>query len=303
MDANLYDIRGKMKTFKFKKFVLATDFSQFSNHALLFAQRLANIYSAELYILHVITTFNQKYRKALTKSDLKEFKRSATDEIKNVIKNLDLDSERTFAKVVLAVSAEEGILNFIKSNKIDLLVMGTYGRGWSGPYYIGSVTERVTRHATCPVLTVSSRSNEDIGNILVPIDFSENSKNALSIAKNIANKYDARISLLHIIEASHYPSFYGIKDFNFKKMSERIKQKSPNLLNKMLKDLPGSDVEADTYVFVGQPAHQIVKFIHDYEPDLAVISSHGLSSIEYFLLGSVAEKVIKRATCPVLSIR
>lgn len=184
-----------------------------------------------------------------------------------------------------------------------MVVIGTYGNGWSGPFFLGSVAERITRHAECPVFTVSKRSNEEIDNILVPIDFSDHSKIALKLAKELAYKYEARLSLLHVIEPNINPSFYDIHDFDYAKITSRMKDKSPNILKKLLNDTPGPNVEADTHVVVGQAAFQILKYIHDYDPDLIIISSHGISDIDYFLLGSVADKVVKRATCPVLSLK
>jgi nucleotide-binding universal stress UspA family protein len=287
----------------FNKILFATDFSNFANHAFPFAVQISQMFGAKLYLLHVITSKENENTKEMDNEAAEEITVSIHKEFKDLIKKSNLTENQYTLRTLVAPSAEQGILEYIKDNEIDMAVIGTYGRGWSGPFFLGMVAERITRHAPCPVLTVSKRSNVEIDNILVPIDFSEYSKHALKLAKELAHKYEARLSLLHVIEPSNYPSFYDIREFNFKKLVERTKEKSPNILKKLLDEIPGPKVEADTHVVVGQAAYQVVKFIDDYDPDLVIISSHGLSDIDYFLLGSVADKVIKRSKSPVLSLK
>jgi len=288
---------------KFDNILFTTDFSRFANHALPFAFQLAKIYNSELTMLHVIVSKKDRKNKGSDKKQVTQLKDKALTDLEKLTKNSPIDRGRIKLRTVVGSSIEEEILKFINKNRINLTVLGTYGIGWSGPFFLGSVAERITRHAPCAVLTISEKTNEEIDNILVPIDFSEYSKKALGLAKEIAAQFDARLSLLHVIEPGNYPSFYDIRDINFKKMVERTKNKSPDMLKKLLRDTPGPQVEADTHVVVGQAAYQVVKFINDYEPDLVVISSHGLSDIDYFLMGSVADKVIKRSKYPVLSLK
>jgi nucleotide-binding universal stress UspA family protein len=139
--------------------------------------------------------------------------------------------------------------------------------------------------------------------ILFATDFSMFANNAFPFAVQLSQMFNSELFILHVIVPNTYPSFYDIHNLNFMKMIKRIKSESPNVLRKLLYETPGPKVEADTYVIVGQPAYQILKFINDDEADLMIISSHGLSDIDYFLLGNTAEKVIKRATCPVLSLK
>jgi nucleotide-binding universal stress UspA family protein len=288
---------------KFNKILFATDFSRFAEDAFPFAVRLTRMFGAKLHLLHVISSKEEDINKAMDKKVVEEITESVYKEFKSLTNNSDLKKDQFIARTLVSPSAAQGILDYISKNNIDLIVIGTYGRGWSGPFFLGTVAERITRHAPCPVLTVSKKSNEEVYNILVPIDFSEYSKRALMMAKELAHRYKARLSLLHVIETSNYPSFYDIHGFEVKKLVKRTKDRSPNILKKFIDDLPGPKVEADTYVVVGQAAFQVIKFINDYKPDLVVISSHGLSDIDYFSLGSVADKVIKRAACPVLALK
>jgi nucleotide-binding universal stress UspA family protein len=288
---------------KFDKILFTTDFSRFANHALPYAVQLAKIFDSELTMLHVIVSKKDRKNKGPDKKQVNKLKDEALINLEKLTKNLPLDKGQIKLRTVFGPSVEEEILKFINKNRINLIVLGTYGLGWSGPFFLGSVVERITRHAPCAVLTISEKTNEEVDNILVPIDFSEYSKKALVMAKELASEFDARLTLLHVIEPGNYPSFYDIRDTNFKKMVDRTKNKSPDMLKKLLRDSPGPKVEADTHVVVGQAAYQVVKFINDYEPDLVVISSHGLSDIDYFLMGSVADKVIKRSKCPVLALK
>ncbi len=185
--------------------------------------------------------------------------------------------------------------------------MGTHGRRGIGHLFLGSVAEEVVRLAECPVLTV--RKGDDLmpiaskKKILVPIDFSKHSKTALEYALKIAPTYNAKLQLLHVIEESIHPSFYAAGITSVFEVNAQLKTKSEQAIREMLEDLGESEIETDIFVVEGHASSEIIRFAEEKSSDLITIATHGLTGIDHFLLGSVSEKVVRMAKCPVLTIK
>ena len=143
-----------------------------------------------------------------------------------------------------------------------------------------------------------------IDKILLPTDFSEHSEHALSYALSFAKEYGAKLYVLHVIEDIQYlanaymfdvpvmPSFADIEQSRLKEMQEFI--------DRVITD---PTVAIEKAIKRGRPFVEIIRAAREEEVDLIVIATHGRSGIEHVFFGSVAEKVVRKAPCPVLSIR
>jgi nucleotide-binding universal stress UspA family protein len=169
------------------------------------------------------------------------------------------------------------------------------------------VAEEVVRLAPCPVLTIRERKEptpiEELDRILVPIDFSEHSSKALSYAKRIAASYDSRLQLLHVAERLIPPSFYALEKYQFLDPMETIRQKSKEALKRFLQETDGPELGAEIHVIEGRAAADITGFAKNHHSDLIVIATHGLTGMKHLLMGSVTEKVVRRASCPVFTVK
>ncbi|MFB6099431.1 MAG: universal stress protein, partial [Salinibacter sp.] len=156
----------------------------------------------------------------------------------------------------------------------------------------------------CPVLTV--REGEELApawavrNILVPIDFSEASMGALRHAKELALTYGAQITLLHAVEEVVYPSAYGIEPANLPgpRVIDRVE--------KNLAELARSEIGYEHVMVeanVGYAPSTILDYTEENEVDLVVIATHGRTGLERMLLGSVAERVVRRSPAPVFTVK
>jgi nucleotide-binding universal stress UspA family protein len=185
--------------------------------------------------------------------------------------------------------------------------MGTHGRRGLGHLFLGSTAEEVVRFATCPVLTIreleKERPAEKRERILVPVDFSEHSKAALSHAKGVAAVYGARLDVLHVIEETVHPAFYGTGMTDIVELRPDIVVKAKAAMEKLFNDTPGPEVKVEYHAVIGRAHQEIVQYATLEEKDLIIIATHGLSGLERMLLGSVAEKVVRRAPCPVLTVK
>jgi nucleotide-binding universal stress UspA family protein len=141
-----------------------------------------------------------------------------------------------------------------------------------------------------------------IKRILVPTDFSAHARDALDHARSLAGKFDARLTLLHVFEPINLA--YESISAQMIDCAQRAEDDARELLADLyaeLKDAPGPAVHA---VFVtGRPEEKIVGMAKKLKQDLIVISTHGHTGLKHLFLGSVAERVLRLATCPVLVLR
>ena len=142
----------------------------------------------------------------------------------------------------------------------------------------------------------------DIKRILVPVDFSVNSRRALDYAHGLALKFDAALHLVHVCEVPSVmtPALdaYAIA---YSDWSQRLGEEAEILLNKITASL--ADVKVSTEVLFGPPAPAIVEAAATNKTDLIVMGTHGHGAVMHMLLGNVAERVVRTAPCPVLTVR
>ena len=186
--------------------------------------------------------------------------------------------------------------------------MGTHGRRGPARLFLGSVAEEVVRHAPCPVLTLreekAPKAIEAVEKILVPVDFSPYSQEALSYGKEVAALYGAGLQVLHTIEEPAYPYFYTPGGtYSPVEQLEALREKAEEALDKMLSETPGPEVPAERFVATGRPASEIARFAEERGSDMVVIATHGLTGLERLLVGSTAEQVVRLAHCPVFTVK
>ncbi len=149
-----------------KRILFPTDFSRAANSALPHALKIAQKYGTEITILHVATPYsddpNAPEYQQLDAGNFKEYIEKSLGEISQVMES----SQKVTTEVVRKVAPATGILDFIEENGIDLTVMGTHGHSALAQFFLGSLVERVVRHAPCPVLTATQdrkgyRNNPD----------------------------------------------------------------------------------------------------------------------------------------------
>lgn len=143
-----------------------------------------------------------------------------------------------------------------------------------------------------------------IQRILVPCDFSNATQEVTRFAIDIAKRYQAKLTLLHIYEMPIYPIppdsvLMVAPDVLAQQMSEMV-----TLLENLKKDIESQGVkDVVTKISQGAPAVEILKECDEERYDLIVMGTHGRTGLKHVLIGSVAEKIVRKAPCPVLTIR
>ena len=290
---------------KLKRILFPTDFSRCADQALTHAVYLAEKYQAALHLLHVVTLFEDQPdvlsdEFAETEALVKKLETKAEIELQNVANTNSSDDMEIVTNQKRAISAAPAILEYASKNGIDLIVMGTHGRRGIEHLLLGSAAEEVVRLAECPVFTI--RESEEVKpiklfeKILVPVDFSDHSKKALTYAKEIADSYDANLQLLLVIEDSIHPAFSLSGKSSIFDLVPGIEEDCRRRIEKLIQETGISKENTEIIVKGGQAAHDIIKFAKDNSSDLVVIATHGLTGIEHLLLGSVTEKVVRMGT-------
>lgn len=292
------------------RILLARDFSDVSDQALRYAVDLARRFDATLHLLYAEVLHKDPFGADTAgagdtlSAQIRERLAQDVDQMPLVKRYPELD---TVIDVRRDVAAAPAIMEYAEDEGVDLIVMGTHGRRGVRRLLLGSVAEEVVRRADRPVLTV--RKDGDNGlpameRLLVPIDFSTYSRDALRHAIELARLYDARLDLLHVVEETLHPAFYVGGVQSIYDVQPDIDATSKRRMREMLDDLTGVDsVHAELHVETGRAARKIVRFAERTRSNLLVMSTHGLTGLEHFMMGSVAEKVVRHVAAPVLTVK
>lgn len=142
----------------------------------------------------------------------------------------------------------------------------------------------------------------EVKRILCPTDFSEASKRAIEVAVSMAESFGAEIHLMHVVPAMPHITPTVAYAFDVPEYERLLRLDAQKRLSELAKTLPGK-VKAHEIVAHGDAADGILRAIEENAIDLVVIATAGLRGWKHALFGSVAEKVVRMASCPVLSIR
>ena len=141
-----------------------------------------------------------------------------------------------------------------------------------------------------------------IKTILCPIDYSVYSEKALEYAIEFAGKYEAKLYLIHVLDIRIYdmndPDLYNVNIVD-KDTIERLKER---LLRCISEDIKGK-ISVEAVVVQGVPFTEIIRMAKEYMVDLIVLGTHGRTGLSQAIMGSVAERVVRKSPCPVLTIR
>jgi universal stress protein A len=143
----------------------------------------------------------------------------------------------------------------------------------------------------------------NIRHILAPTDFSDYSKKAISDAFELARTFGAKLSLLHVIEPPPYPIEGFAPSAVGADLLGDLEQQASTELAQVLPDAQEAMVEVTRAVAIGSPSQKIVETAEAEHVDLIVMATHGRTGLSHLLIGSVAERVVRTAPCPVLTIR
>jgi nucleotide-binding universal stress UspA family protein len=288
---------------KIQNILLPTDLSENADLAMRQAVEFAAQHGAKIHVFHAVTVH------AADPSMLKERLDEYLDGVeKEVFEDLSQRSEKVRKRgVEVEVTTGRSFMPFdaimdkVSEVQPELIVMGTHGRSGFSKLMMGSVAEKVVRHAPCHVLTVSNEATVAEGEdgfqrVLVAVDFSDSSKKALEVGSSLVAE-GGRLALVHVVSAPIHPSFYA---GGITRMFE-LDPELPDRIRGKLREFYKGD--AELVVTEGDVAQDILEAARSQKSEMIVMGTKGLSGLDHLLIGSVAERVLREATVPVLTVK
>lgn len=281
-----------MKTFKIEKILIPIDFSETSLLAIQHAGFMAQLFKAELVLLHVV----EKYWEQFSVIQPELMVPVPTDFTAAIEKKLEETAENIRSKygVRSTCITSEGnvfseILSVSKEENIDLLVMGTHGTSGIIEFFVGSNTYKVVTQSGCPVLSVQSHSTKlGFQNILLPVDDSVHSRQKVNHAIVLAQRFGSKI---HIAGLPDSDDASDLSKFEIKldQIEDHVKKAGLSYSRKTLK---GSN-----------QARMTEEYANSINADLIVIMTDQDEDITGRLMGTFAQQIINHSKIPVLSIQ
>lgn len=189
----------------------------------------------------------------------------------------------------------------------DLIVIGTHGIGGFEHLVLGSVTEKVLRKAVCPVMTVppsvQRTSTLPFKRLVCPVDFSEPSLAALELALSLAREGDAALTILHVFERAADDEPRANRSIVAPEYVREVEADFTARLHALVPVNLGDSCRPNTRTAHGKPYQEILGLAAETGADLIVMGVHGRTALDQLLFGSTTNQVVRRATCPVLTLR
>jgi len=290
------------------KVLVPVDFSEPSKKAVTYGLTLAGRFNASLILAHVVPESSPLLYAIPTQllEIEKEQYAKAAAEIRHLVPS-EYAARLNLQTIVKTGNIEQELLGIVRDERIDAVVMGTHGRRRLSRWFIGSVTEHMLRHVPVPVLTVSNVESEKhaiglaaLNRILYATDLSESSSIGLQYATELARGAGAQLTVMHVVDDEDR-MLWGpavIARLDRAKLAAELRQK----LDDLVKQETASGVEIETLIVEGKPFRKILEIAENRSIDVIVLNLQSKSIVERALLGSTAERVVRLARMPVLSI-
>jgi nucleotide-binding universal stress UspA family protein len=294
-----------------RRILVPVDFSEASQHALNYALHLAEAFDSELLLLHVINPFFPSHPSLLMPSIEEKTKQELDRDLAELIP--ERYRERISVEVqTVSGETEDEIERVARELSTDMVVMGSHGRRRFKRWFIGSVTEHLLRRLPIPVLTVS-RLEEDVEpplgvplrfkRITCPTDFSDSHEVGLPVAAELARRFKATLEIVHVVEHLHRsPTSPPYTEEELAKERQSLIDWADRNLDEVLAQVDTDDIEIVKTVLEGRASQVLLDHLGESRADLVVMTLHGMGFLERALLGATAERIVRAAPIPVLSI-
>jgi len=290
---------------------VTTDFSDESRTAFASAAAVARGFSAEIQVLHffeIPPVLISPWPEVGPFAVPEDFATEIEERLATLIREEPAFQGLPVKSAVIRGESPEAVGQHVASEKIGLLVMAAHGYSGFKRFLIGSFTERMLRAVTCPVLVLhcptANEAPKDfhVRRMLIPYDFSPLSAPLLTAAREWARAFGASVRLQFVIkETASLYSYASHMEGTFKEYLARIQAEAERRFRKIIQD-EWKGINAEGVVTVGSPEEEIIRAAKEFQADLMAIGTHSRSRVDR-LLGGVAQKLVRKAPCPVLVVR
>ena len=293
------------------KILVPVDFSEPSKTAVNYGLSLALQFNAGLVLAHIVPSSLVSAYTFPTESFA--FEKDQAESAKTTLPTLvpaECRERVRLGTIVKVGDVRSELLGMIHDENPDLLVMGTHGRNVFERFLLGSLTERMLRKVSVPILTVShlapTRELHTIGpvplrHVLYATDLSAGAESGLRFSAELARGAVARLSVVHVFKSldriywAAEAGYIGDEILSMKEDAER------RLHSSIPSDLP-TTLQVEPVMLDGEAYREILNFADEQNVDIIVMNMQSKTALERAMLGSTAERVIRGAHVPVLSI-
>lgn len=275
------------------RILFATDFLDSSRKALNLLKQLQNTMQADIHIVHVITSFwKDWFSSGMYEKEAKQ--RLATWLLQ--VDNGDFDKDKIH---ILKGHCAEAILSLSNEIAADLIVLGSANPEHFGHIMTGSTAEASVRSADKSVFLCNDVT---IKNVLCAVDGSEPSIKALNVAVDTCEKLSAKLCVVSVLPKLDINPL-GMEEKDIQEQEQLLKKSTIEKIDAILDDFDFRDVEVERLYPWGTPSRVIINIAEDFAYDLIVIGAKGHSRLAKVLMGTTAEKVLRKTPCSLLVVR
>lgn len=294
-----------------KRILCTTDFSDFSNQTIPLGSALAKEFDATLLICHVVELPFAAMYGEVQLDPIAQQARMTTAAHEMLARIVEDRAVQWTPHVVIGHPADE-IVRLVAEEQVDLVVSATHGRSGIKRLILGSVTERLMRTLSCPLLIVRERPQAFAGaagggfhpqTILVGCDFSSDSDLAFQYGLSLAQEFESELHLVHVIEPPVYQNVLSMEDADGPVQREDI---APRLQRKLAGMVPMDArhwCSPVTVLLEGKADEELSRYAMSNAVDLIVLGVHGHGLVEKLFVGSTTDRVARQSKCPVLAVK
>ena len=274
------------------------DFSEPSQKALTAAGLWAQAFKGSLEVIHVIP--NSSVLETLSSDSVSENALQAlkTQIEKDIQKQVPTSVTSTVA--ILKGHTANIILEALDAEKFDLVIMGTHGYSGISRLVMGSVAEKTVQHSPVPVLVVRGDTQTPPQKILVPVDFNDFAEELFLHMFELSKILNVTFDLIHVIPLSNTVQMFPAGIPNIAPVDTDLLCENARAQMKTLAEKHPS-LNVNLHTIIAPISEGICTKAASLKSDMILIQTHGYKGTQHFIMGSVAQQVVRYAPCPVLS--
>lgn len=309
-----------MKKASIKNILVPIDFSRMSIQGIETAKRLGRGFGAAIHVAHV---YQPAYPAGfmgpvvawgeLPVSFEEETSKQLAQQLKTLAGRCGL-SPRDKTHLRKGAPVFDVICGLAAEIPADLLVVSTRAYRGTKRFFLGSTAERLVQHCPCPILVGRKSAAQlpmnplpaepalRIDKILVPADFSSCSLEGLRYAIQFAEKFAAKITVLHVLDLGYSRPTDIHATYDLTRHARAARKDGKEQMRKFVRLVKFGRVRFDTALVIGTPVEEISDSALAQDVDLIITSTHGLTGFKHILIGSIAEHLVRQSRVPILVV-
>lgn len=282
---------------KYRKILVAADGSESSRNAFRQACRIALMDKSWLTVITTIPSYEDLFQMPSIQEKVSRALREEGEKVLAGIREIAKEEDAHITTILEEGAPFQSIVDTAEEGNYDLIVMGAHGTKPIERALVGSVTARVIGNSQRDVLVFPLRTEIGWHSIMVATDGSKHGRSATEKAIEIAKAYDGQVNVVSVVDVT--------EEFQAQapEAVEKLVDKAKGYVEEVRQRAEAEGVKIETFVREGESYKVITDLSRKCKCDVIIMGSHGRTGVKRLLMGSVTEKVIGYAPCPVLVVR